>query len=128
MERSNRNLWIGLGVLAVLLLFALPAMSGGMMVGRGVAGVGPFGPRPFVGPWMVGMWGAGLLVRLLFFGLLAYLAVRLFRGRRDHGYYEEPPRYVDLTPAEILRRRFAAGEITREQYEEMRRTLEPSTT
>src|ERR1051326_841659 len=127
MEHSNRNLWIGLGILAVLLLFALPAWGGGMMVGRGFAGVGPFGVRPFVGPWVWGMWGVALLVRLLFFGFIAYLLLRLFQGRRDHGYYDAP-RYTELTPAEILRRRFAAGEITREQYEEMRRTLEPSPT
>jgi uncharacterized membrane protein len=37
-------------------------------------------------------------------------------------------RRAELTPAEILRRRYAAGEISREQYEDMRRTLEPSTT
>src|ERR1051326_1192172 len=62
MEHSNRNLWIGLGILAVLLLFALPAWGGGMMVGRGFAGVGPFGVRPFVGPWVWGMWGVVLLL------------------------------------------------------------------
>jgi putative membrane protein len=128
MERSNRNLWIGLGVLAVLLLVALPAWGGGMMMGGGPnPGFYP-GARPFVGPWFIGFWGIGLLVRVLFFGLIVYLVVRLFRGRNwrgDRGYYDEPS-YGELSAAEILRRRYAAGEITREQYEEMRRTLEPS--
>lgn len=31
---------------------------------------------------------------------------------------------VDEAPAEILRRRYAGGEITKEQFDEMRRTLE----
>jgi uncharacterized membrane protein len=39
----------------------------------------------------------------------------------DEDYYSEH----ELTSAEILRRRYAAGEITREQYEEMRQVLEP---
>lgn len=130
MERSNRNLWIGLGILAVVLLVALPTWGGGMM-GRGFGAVGPFGARPFVGPWVWGIWSIGLLVRLLFFGLVFYLIVRVFRGRRFGGYrdrYYGDVSRTDLPPTEILRRRYAAGEITREQYEEMLHTLEPSTT
>jgi putative membrane protein len=130
MERSNRNLWIGLGVLAVLLLVALPAMGGGMMMRGGLAGFGPYGVRPFFGfgaPLLWGFWGAGLLVRLLFFGLVAFLLVRLFRGRRFGAYHDEP-HPTELPADEILRRRYAAGDISREQFEEMRRTLEPATT
>ena len=37
------------------------------------------------------------------------------RGRGDSGNRE--------TPREILDRRFASGELTKEQYEEMKRTL-----
>ena len=125
MERSNRNLWIGLGVLAVLLLVALPSFGGGMMMGYG-----PYGARPFFGfgaPWLWGFWGAGLLARLLFFGLIAFLVVRLFRGRGYRAYPDEP-HPTQLSADEILRRRYASGEISREQYEEMCRTLEPSTT
>jgi putative membrane protein len=134
MERSNRNLWIGLGLLAVVLLVALPSMGGGMLLGRGFVGVGgPFGPRPFIGPFVWGFWGISMLVRLLFFGAIVYLVLRLFRGRglgAYRGYYGEPhydqPHYSEITAAEILRRRYAAGEISREQYEEMRRTVEPT--
>ena len=125
MERSNRSLWIGLGVLAAVLLVALPAFGGGMMMGYG-----PYGMRPFFGfgaPWLWGFWGAGLLVRLLFFGLIAFVLLRLFRGRGYRDYHDEP-HPTQLPADEILRRRYAAGEISREQYEEMRRTLEPSTT
>jgi putative membrane protein len=122
---SNRTLWIGLGILAVLALIA-SSWGGGMMFGRGM--VGPFGVRPFIGaPWLIGVWGFGLLIRLLFVGGLIFLVVRLFGPRRRRYYREDD--YIhsaELTPSEILRRRYAAGEITREQYEDMRRTLEPT--
>jgi putative membrane protein len=130
MERSNRSLVIGLGVLALVLLVAVPALSGGMMMSGGMAGYGPFGMRPIFGfgaPWLWGFWGAGLLVRLLFFGLIVFLLMRLFRGRR-YGAYRNEPDSMALSAEEILRRRYAVGEISREQYEEMHRTLEPSTT
>jgi putative membrane protein len=120
----NRNLWIALGILALLVLVALPAWGGGMMLfGRGVG----FGAHPFVGfgaPWMLGFWGVGLLIRLFVWGVIVFLAVNLFR-RFSAGWRTDDDRPLDaLSPADILRRRYAAGEITREQYEEMKRTLE----
>jgi putative membrane protein len=131
MDRStSRSLWIGLGLIALVLLVA-SSWGGGMMFGRGLAApFGPFGYRPFIAPWLFGVWGFGLLVRLLFFGLIAFLVVRLFRGGRGYrrGYDDGLTRtydYPQQAPEEILRRRYAAGEISREQYEEMRRTLEP---
>jgi putative membrane protein len=128
MERSNRNLWIGLGALAVLLLAVLPSMGGGMMFGAGPAGFGSYGMRGFFGmPFMWGFWGLGLVARVLFFGLIVFLMVRLFRRRAYDRYRDETPP-TDLPADEILRRRYAAGEISREQFEEMRQTLHPSTT
>jgi putative membrane protein len=129
MERStSRNLWIGLGLLAIVLLVA--SSWGGMAFGQGMAApFGPFGYRPFVGPWMFGLLGFGVLLKVLFFGLIFFLLFRLFRGRGyRRGYYGDYSRtreYPEQTPEEILRRRYAAGEISREQYDEMRRTLEP---
>jgi uncharacterized membrane protein len=89
-----------------------------------MVGAGPFGARPFAAPWLIGIWGFGLLIRLLFIGGLIFLVVRLFGGRRSAGYRDDDYiRHPDLTPAEILRRRYAAGEITREQYDEMRAVI-----
>src|SRR5947209_3247363 len=133
MERpsSNRAVWIGVGI---VLLVALAASSwgGGMLGGRGMGpfGLGGSGARPFGGPGFLGasglgFWGMGLLVRLLFFGLIAFLAVRLFRGRGYRRYSDRS--YTAESPEDILRRRFAAGDLTREQYEDMRRTLNPTT-
>jgi uncharacterized membrane protein len=129
MERtSNRTLWIGLGVLALLVLVALPMWGGGMMMGRGVAG--PFF-RPFFGmgaPWLFGVWGIGLLIRLAFWAGIIFLVVHLFRRSRFAGpdRYDEVPSGHELSSEEILRRRYATGEITREQYEEMRKVLQPT--
>ncbi len=55
---------------------------------------------------------------------LAVFAVFLFRGpwwaRRDRDRTEERQRE---SPREILDRRYASGEITKEQYEDMKQTL-----
>lgn len=42
-----------------------------------------------------------------------------------HSRYDEPHSYPrqDEDPLDILKRRFARGEITQEQFEEMRRVL-----
>jgi putative membrane protein len=118
MERTNfRYLWIGLGILALLALFALPAM--------GWYGYG-YGPRPFIGGWGWGFWGVGFFFRFLIWGAILFFIVNLFRRRRWYRRYDDEYREPSELPSdEILRRRFAAGEITREQYEEMRQVLQP---
>jgi putative membrane protein len=67
------------------------------------------------GWWMV-MGGLGMV---LFWGAIIGLVVwgilTLSRGRHDSGPIEDP--------AEIAGRRYARGEITREQFEEIRDTL-----
>ena len=61
---------------------------------------------------------------VLFFILMIVL---LFRGPawfRRNGSREDAPQSRRESPREILDRTYASGEITKEQYEEMRRTLE----
>jgi putative membrane protein len=51
----------------------------------------------------------------------------LFRGPFWFSHHDRGHRTLDNRPEsarEILDRRYASGEITKEQYEEMRRTLE----
>jgi putative membrane protein len=112
MERSNRNVWLGVGVVVALLL-------GLSIIGHQM----PFayGMRPFfgAGPWFWGFGLAALLVRLVIWGALIALVIGLFRG----SWRRTPAGHNDLSSLEILNRRYAAGEITREQYDEMRRTL-----
>jgi len=60
----------------------------------------------FLGPWMLG----SALLWLAFFGLLVWVAVRKFYARQGGG------RTADSTE-EILRQRFARGEVDVETYE-----------
>ena len=114
MYRTNRYryLWIGLIVAGVVLLLASPGMMG----------MG-FGMRPFfgAGPWF---WGFGVLKALIWVGLIM-LAIGWFRRASDYSAPDQPSGR-DLSALEILKRRYAAGEISREQYDEMRRVLEPT--
>jgi putative membrane protein len=117
MDRTTRGLLIAFAVLLVVAL-GLPALMGGMM-GPGFAGQGPAGSGMMRGQWW--MWGLGMglggLVMLVFWGALIVGLVLLARavgiGRGSRG-----------THLEILKRRYAAGRITREQYEEIRKDLE----
>lgn len=68
----------------------------------------------FPGWWM----GIGLLWSLIFWGAIVFLivwGVRTLTSRRE----ERPPH----DPLTILKERYARGEITREQYEQMRQDL-----
>lgn len=59
--------------------------------------------------------------------LLLILGVAWLFGNRDSirtGGMDTPQRRLEKTPQEILRERYARGEITRDEFEEMRKTLE----
>ena len=60
----------------------------------------------------------GLIVPLLLIGLLAYAL-----GWRPQSN-QSGPAQSSQTPLEILRARYARGEITHEEYEQMRRDVE----
>jgi putative membrane protein len=119
-DRSNRNVWLGLAILALVIFLAVPMLGGGMMA-RGFA---TSGVHPFLGtPWLWGLGLFGVLIRVAVWGAVIMLLVALFRRRSasfDSGFSRSERSY------EILKRRYAAGEITREQFEEMRRVLEPT--
>ena len=73
--------------------------------------------------WYPGMtaagWGmmlVGTLITLIFWGSVIALVVWAVR------YLAPRPRTDE--PAEILRRRFAAGEMSQAEYDQARRTLE----
>ena len=77
----------------------------------------------------VGFGGLGMVAMVIFWVVLVAAAIwfvtRLFppmNGQsptRDDWPGDRPPR----SPEEILRERYARGEISKEQYEDMRRTL-----
>lgn len=70
-------------------------------------------------PWMWGAWGLGmLLMMLVFWGLVIagiVLAVRWLAGQSERS---RPDRALD-----ILRERYARGEIDKEEFEAKRRDL-----
>ena len=111
MDNTGRNLVVMLVILLMVAL-ALSSTMGGMM-GPGMMW------RGGGWTWGVGMWLGGLAMLVLWGALIvgAILVVRLVGGI--------PGRDVRTSPLDILKRRYASGEITREQYEQMRKDLEP---
>ena len=77
---------------------------------------GPYGPGPWGWGWMVGGW----IMMLLFLGLLIAGVAVLVRALTGRSVFGQPGYDSAL---EVLRRRYAAGEITKDQFEEMKRTL-----
>lgn len=77
-----------------------------------------FGPGD--GLWMIG----GLIFMIALVVLVVWVVTTLMRGdrgdRASRGSSGDPSR---PTPTEILRERFARGEITEEQYEQARKVL-----
>ncbi len=88
------------------------------MMGRWFAN---FAYGPFYGSGMLGM-GVGFLLHALFWGILIYLAVRLLRQNGIIGCQSATAaapgsvNQVNDEAMEIVRQRYAKGEITQEQY------------
>lgn len=124
MDSTTRKLLIAFGVLLVVAL-GLSAVMGGMMgpgfMGAGQTGQGPFGPGMMRGHgWMWGLgMGVGGLVMLAFWGVVIVGVILLIQslGGASGSHWHD-------TPLNVLKRRYAAGQITREQYEQMRKDLE----
>jgi putative membrane protein len=120
-------------VTSVLLILAILA-GAGLVIARIVApaGIGfdrdfggRFGHHPFWGFTNVGWLGMGLIMlAMLFLWLLVPLGIgaaiwwAVSRGR------ERPSDRRPESSLEILRRRYAQGEITREEFIERRETLQ----
>ncbi len=122
MQGMSRGLWIALGALVLIALVG-PMVGGGMMA-PGMTGW--YGAPPFAGEgWMWGLgMGLGGLMMVIFWGALVAIAVLLF-GRAARPPLDDGQASGE-SPLDILKRRFAAGEITRQQYDEMRSVLEPT--
>jgi putative membrane protein len=119
MDSTTRTLLLALGVLLVVAL-GFSALMGGVM-GPGMMGQGSVAPTVMPGRgWMWGFgMGLGGLVMLTFWGALIVGIILLVRSIGVGG-----APLSHSTPLDTLKRRYAAGEITREQYEQMRKDLE----
>lgn len=105
-----------------LVVFGLVALSGPFMMG-GMMGRGMMGAPMGEGGWHSGMfWGLGGLTMLAFWGLLIVGVVFLFRLFDRKEVPTTTPK--SESPLDIVRRRYAAGELTRDEYEQMSRDLE----
>ena len=113
--------WI---VIAVFLALGLVVLAAGLLVpfnwGRGY-GWG------MMGPWMSGGWGMmgmmflGPIFVLLVIGLFVAGTVWLVQSTSRGG--QRSAGAAGDAPLDILKRRYAGGEITQQQFEEMRQTL-----
>ncbi len=99
--------WVVLGVVAFLLL---------LLAAGGAWGGGD--------SWHWGMMGFGGLWMILPIGLMVLMmyAMMSMMGHGGHGDHEQHSRGDDARA--VLDRRYAAGEVTREEYERIRNDLE----
>jgi putative membrane protein len=115
---KKRNVVIGVAV-AIVVLFVVAIIVGAMMGGRAPYGYGPGMMGSFRQPFGMHMFGGGLLALLfgvLVLGGLALLVSRLVRK-------DEMPARREETPLEIAKRRYAGGEIDREEFDRIKESL-----
>lgn len=112
------------GVVVIALLVVGFFSTGMMGYGRG----GPYGG--WMGPGMMGGFGFGwgilmLLFWVLIIGGVVLLAARLLeRNPSTMGPGNQDRNSSGDRALDILRERYARGEITKEQYDQMRRDLQ----
>ena len=105
---NNRKLipmWVALGAALMVIIMGFSAWNGD-------------------GSWHWGMMGWGglwMLVPIAFMAFMMYMMMGMHGGHGGHAGHEGHSREDART---ILDRRYAAGEITREEYERMHNDLE----
>ena len=92
---ENRNLLI-LGIFAIVLLFLFSSFG---MGGYGMMGFG---------------MGFGLIFMILFWGIVIWIVIALINAF-------QPNKKED--PLTLLKKRYVSGEISKKQYEEMKKEL-----
>jgi putative membrane protein len=114
----NKIAWPFVILLAVILVLAIGMpfvflpMSSHMQ---------PYGYGGRMGVWSGGFGILGLVLGLLIIVLLAFAAVLLVQSAKKGAEQSQPPGAE--APLDILKRRYASGELTKEQFEEMKRNL-----
>ncbi len=69
-----------------------------------------------------GMWVGGIVMMLFWVIVLVAVVWGIVVFTRNAGRSNQPGPHGEA-PLDILKRRYAAGEINKEQYDEMKRTL-----
>jgi putative membrane protein len=70
--------------------------------------------------WGGGMW-FGWIFWLAIIGIIVYLLVNQSSRNRNQDFFHQPS---SDTPIDIIKKRYAKGEITKEQFDQMRKDLE----
>lgn len=125
-----RNTGLIIGVILLVVLLVLLVGGAGMM-GFGGFGMGPGMMGGYGMPGFGGTFGwnpLGWIVPLAFWGLLiggiALVVVSLARNSRAANVPPLPPPTRAESPLDILRARYARGEITKEQFDAIKKDLE----
>ena len=120
---SERNSgWIVLVAIVLIILFAGPMMfMGGWFMGPGMMGPGMMGYQGYGYGYGFNWLGAivRIIVFLIFLGLIAFGVYYFLGGGRPTPSGPMP----SSRALEILKERYAKGEITKEEYERMRQEL-----
>jgi putative membrane protein len=76
-----------------------------------------------MGDWGSGWWGWPMWIGMIaFWGGLVALIAWVIKGLATGGAHTSPPSLRE-SPQDILKRRYAAGEIDREEFEQKKREL-----
>lgn len=74
-------------------------------------------------PWF-GSWGIfpGMLIPIMIFAFIAFMIVRGMRGRGPYWAERHDPH--NESPLDILKRRYAKGDISQEDFDRMKKEIE----
>ena len=111
MNKDLKNVLIIGGIIVALLIVV--SMVGGFLGWQGSGMMGGFG-------WG-GLMGIGAVVMIVFWGLVIWGIILLVRGLASGTGWGESPRQDSAL--EILKRRYARGEINKEDFEAKKKDL-----
>ena len=120
MKTTTRSIWI-----VIAAVIGLGLLAGGFLLSRTGWGLYGYGPGMMDGNFGFGMMnGFGGIFMLLFWVVIIGLGVWLISSLVSRTN-SQPPSSLPPTESalDILKKRYARGEITKEQFDEIRRDL-----
>ena len=116
----NKNVKTALivGSIAIFILFIVPPIVGAIVGGFGGRSWGMMGPGMMGG---FGLWWLMPIFMLIFWGLIIWAIVALIRGLTSPGRSSATGQ--PDSALELLKRRYAQGEISKQEFEEKKKDL-----